>query len=201
VRPNGSNPASGGFVRLEAAINTYTGSITGAAGGSFISFPTEPIPGLSPTLRITSINGTSAPTAPLASMVSPDITFPSAIEAPVTLEVAASNVPLGTTVNIKVVPATGQPTTATTSGLSGTVATSTAQATVTLPPGAGVVTASATFNVGGGGGGGGMAFGPLPLIDGQRPEKVEVVAMADGTSRTYLLAASGARFEIGRGTN
>jgi hypothetical protein len=89
---------------------------------------------------------------------------------------------------------------ATTNGLDGTVASSSAQATVTLPPGAGIITASATFNVagGGGGGGGGMAFNSLPLIDGARPTQVEVVAGADGVSRTYLVAQSGARFEIGQ---
>ena len=91
----------------------------------------------------------------------------------------------------------GSPTTATTSGLSGSLATSTAQATVTLPPGAGIVTATATFNVGSSQG---AALSPAtsPLIDGERPQQVEVVAMADGTSRTYLLSRSGARFELGR---
>jgi hypothetical protein len=94
-------------------------------------------------------------------------------------------------------PCTGSPTTATTSGLSGSLATSTAQATVTLPPGAGIVTATATFNVGSSQG---AALSPAtsPLIDGERPQQVEVVAMADGTSRTYLLSRSGARFELGR---
>jgi hypothetical protein len=115
----------------------------------------------------------------------------------VTLAVAAANVPLGTPVNIRVVPATGQPTTATTSGLTGSVASSTAQATVTLPPGAGIVTASATFNIGTGGGGG-IADSTLPLIDGERPKLVEVVADGDGRSRTFLVASSGARFEIGQ---
>jgi hypothetical protein len=199
--PNNTNRAAGGYLRVEASANTFTGAIDGAAGGSFINFPTAPLPGSLPTLRITSINGSAAPASPGASMTAPDISFSQPIEAPVTLNVSASNVPLGTTVNIRVVPAVGEPTTATTTGLAGTVADSTASATVTLPPGAGVVTASAAFNVTSGGGGGGMALNALPLIDGQRPEKVEVIAMADGTSRTYLLAASGARFEIGRGTN
>jgi hypothetical protein len=192
TRSTGANPASGGFVRLESSFNTYNGSIVGSAGGSFISFPTAPLPTNQPQLRITAINGTSAPTSPTASLTAPDISFPTAIETPVTLDVAASNVPLGTTVNIRVAPAVGSPTTATTNGLSGTVASSTAQATVTLPPGAGVVTATATFNVGGS-----FASNALPLIDGERPQQVEVVALADGTSKTFLVARSGARFEVG----
>ena len=89
-------------------------------------------------------------------------------------------------------PATGQPTTATTGGLSGSIGSSTAQAIVTLPPGAGIVTATATFNVGGGGG---QARQTFPLIDGEPPQ-MEVVALANGTSRAFLVSKSGARFEV-----
>jgi hypothetical protein len=195
TRYNGAVQASGGFIRLESSINTYTGAIVGSAGGSFISFPTAPLPTNQPQLRITAINGTSAPTTPSASLTAPDIAFPAAIETPVTLDVAASNVPLGTTVNIRVAPAVGSPTTAVSSALTGTVASSTAQATVTLPPGAGVVTATATFNVSQSD----MAANAIPLIDGERPQRVEVVAQADGQSKTYLVARSGARFEVSQG--
>jgi hypothetical protein len=195
TRYNGTNPASGGFIRLESSFNTFNGTIVGAAGGSFINFPTAPLPANQPTLRITAINGASAPTAPTASLTVPDIAFADPIDTPVTLDVAATNVPLGTTVNVRVAPAVGSPTTATTSGLSGTVASSTAQATVTLPPGAGVVTATATFNVASGGSS--FASNLQPLIDGERPQQVEVVALADGTSKTFLVARSGARFEVG----
>lgn len=197
VRGNGSPAASGGFVRLESSFNTYTGSISGSAGGSFISFPTAPLPGNQPQLRITAINGTSTPTTPNASLTSPDVVFPTAIQTPVTLDVAASNVPMNTTVNIRVAPAVGAVTMATATLDQGSPAASTGQATVTLPPGAGVVTATATFNVGGGGGGQALNL-PAIVIDGERPQQVEVVAQADGTSRTYLIARSGARFEIGQ---
>jgi hypothetical protein len=193
ARPDGPR-ASGGFVRIEASINTYAGTIDSAAGGSFLSFPTAPIPANLPTLRITSVAGTAAPQNPKAGLLSPDITFANAISTPITVQVAASNVPLTTPVNIKVVPAVGSPVSTTTGGLSGTVASSSASALVTLPPGAGVVTASATFNVSGQQ----ALLNSLPLIDGERPTQVEVVAEADGRSRTYLIAKSGARFEVGR---
>jgi hypothetical protein len=199
TRGDNSSPAVGGRVRVETALNTFAGTISGASGGSFLSFPTAAVPSNQPLLRITSIGGQAAPASPAASLITPDITFPSAIDAPVTLAVAANNVPLGTTVNIRVVPATGQPTTATSSGLSGTVASSTASATVTLPPGAGVVTASASFSVAGGGSGGGggaAAFNMPTLIDGKPFERVEVTAQADGSSRAFLIAQNGVRFEL-----
>jgi hypothetical protein len=199
TRSDNTNPSFGGHVRIEAALNTYSGTITGASGGSFLSFPTASVPNNQPVLRIVSIAGTAMPANPVASIVTPDVTFASAIEAPVTLTVGASNVPLGTTVNIRVVPAVGQPTTAISNGLSGTLASSTANASVSLPPGAGIVTASATFTIGGSGGdgGGGAAFNALPLIDGKKPERIEVAALADGTSRAYLVSQSGVRFELG----
>ena len=193
TRPDGPR-ASGGFVRIEASINTYSGSIDSAAGGSFLSFPTAPVPANLPTLRITSVAGTAAPQNPKAGLLAPDITFANAISTPITVLVGASNVPLTTPVSVKVVPAVGSPTSATTGGLAGSVANSSASAIVTLPPGAGVITASATFNVGGQQ----ALLNSLPLIDGERPTQVEVVADAEGRSRTYLIAKSGARFEIGQ---
>lgn len=190
--------AGGGFLRMEATSNTYTGGVNGPpAGGSFVSFPTAPIPSNLPVLRITSVAGTATPVSPQAALATPDVTFETPIESPVTLQVAANNVPVGTTVNIKVVPAVGSPTTATTTPLAGTNASSTADATVTLPPGAGVITASASFNVSSGQTAG-LLPAALPLIDGERAELVEVVAGVDGSSRTYLVAKSGARFELGR---
>jgi hypothetical protein len=202
LRGTGNQPAAGGHVRIETNLNTYTGNITGAGAGSFLAFPTAAVPANQPVLRITSVGGIAAPANPAASLSTPDITFPSDVVAPVTLTVAANNVPTGTPVNIRVVPASGQPTTATTSGLTGSFGSSTATASVTLPPGAGVVTASASFSIAGGGEGpgGGAAFNSLPLLDGKPPERVEVVALADGSSRAYLVAASGARFEWGNAT-
>ena len=200
-RGDGTARAPGGFVRIETGLNSFTGPIDSPSGGSFIGFPTAPVPATQPLLRITSLGGSPAPAAATATLVNPDVTFANPVVAPVTLQIAANNVPLGTTINIKVVPANGEPTTAVSSGLTGTLEASTAQATVTLPPGAGIISASATFNIssGGGGGGGNLALNALPLIDGERPQQMEVVAMADGRSRTYLIAKSGARFEVGNG--
>jgi len=196
-RADNGNRGAGGFVRIETGSNTFAGTIDGASGGSFIGFPTAPIPVTQPLLRITSVAGSAAPASPSATLTAPDITFANPISSPVTVQIAASNVPLGTAVTIKVVPATGAPTTATSAGLAGSVASSTASATVTLPPGAGVITATATFNAADLSAA--LFPGGLPMINGQPPQHVEVTAISDGTSRTYLVAAGGARFELGRG--
>ena len=196
VRGNGTQTAAGGYVRFEASSNTYSGLITGAVGGSFVSFPTAPLPLNQPQLHISSIEGNAAPAAPSGSLSNPDITFATALTAPVTLTVNANNVPLGTVVNIRVAPALGEPTTATSAPLGGSFASSTATALVTLPPGAGLISATATFNVGGGGGGGGGAALGV-RFDGELAQRMEVQTQPDGTSKTFLIARSGARFEIG----
>jgi hypothetical protein len=194
VRADGQARASGGFVRIETSSNTYAGAIDSAAGGSFISFPTAPVPGNQPVLQITSLGGTNAPANPSSALNSPDITFSQPVSQAV-VAVAGTNVPDGTQVTIKVVPATGSPVT-TSATLNGTFGATTGQATVTLPPGAGMITATATFNVSQITS---LLPSSLPLLDGEKPQRVEVVAMADGTSRTYLLSRTGARFEIARG--
>ena len=196
--PRGGNvapTAPGGYVRFESAFLTYSGQITGAVGGSFVSVPTAPLPANQPQLRISSIGGEAAPLEPKASISSPDITFQNPVGT-VPLAVSAKYVPSGTTVNIRVTPAIGSPTTATTTPLVGTIDSLTAQADVVLPPGAGVVTATATFNLSAQQqqqqGLNGIRF------DGELAQRMEVVTQPDGTSKTFVIARSGARFEIGR---
>ena len=97
--------------------------------------------------------------------------------------------PVGTTVTIRVTPAIGSPTTAVTGPLSGPVDNLTAQANVILPPGAGVVTATAAFAV--------LQALNGVRFDGELAQRMEVITQPDGTSKTFVIARSGARFEIG----
>lgn len=190
--------AAGGVVRIEAASNTYSGSTTGASSGTFVQFPTAPIPTNQPSLRITAVGLETAPSVPSGSVATPDVTFSEAVLDPINVQLAASNVPLGTSINLRIVPAIGSATTATSSALVGSVGNSTANATITLPPGAGVITATATFSLGGGGGGAENRLLPnLPLLDGEPPAFAEVMATGDGLSKTFLVSRTGARFELG----
>ena len=159
-------------------------------GGSFVSFPTAPLPANQPQLRISSIGGEAAPAAPKASLSSPDVTFQTAVG---TVPLVVSELrPVGTTVNIRVSPAIGSATTATTTPLSGPVDNLTAQAE------------SSCLRAPGRHGHGdvqpqrqqqqvlnGMRF------DGELAQRMEVVTQPDGTSKAFVIARSGARFEIG----
>jgi len=178
-------------VRLEASTITYTGTMSGSAA-SFSQFPARPIPTALPALRVTSVNGVQAPANPSGSLASPDITFPAAVTGAVTVNIAGANIPTPTQVTIRVVPTAGVgPATTTTATLAGSISASTATASVTLPPGLGSMTITATFDIT-------PLFTQLnlPNLDGAPPVRAEVVATADGTSQLYLIGARGSRVEI-----
>jgi hypothetical protein len=197
VLTGGSNAfattASGGKLRIEANTNGYTGTISGASGGSFTQFPSAAIPSDLPVLRITAIGGVAVPPQPTGNLATPDVNFATPPTNPVSVALAASRIPLGTTISVRVTPVIGTAATSTSGALVGTLADSTATASVTIPPGPGAISATATFTL------------PpqsaqllgIPNLDGTKPQQVEVVAGADGVSRVYLVADNGARFELG----
>ncbi len=97
-------------------------------------------------VSIVSVDGGAAPPAPQGSFdVPPDITLSPAVTNPVTVTLQASNVPVDTVIAVTVTPEGGSPTTVNSTPLSGTLASSTATASVTVPPGNSIVSAAATF--------------------------------------------------------
>jgi hypothetical protein len=190
-------PAAGGKIRIEALTNTYTGTITGASSGSVVSFTSPAIPSNLPTLQITSVGGIDAPANPTGDIGTPDIVFPAPPTNPVTIDIAASNIPLGTTVDLRITPAIGMATTVTSTGLAGTFGDSTATASATIPPGFGAITAIASVMI--------NASSPtfaglaLPKIDGAAPERVDVVSTGSGTTRLFLVGREGTRIELEQG--
>jgi uncharacterized metal-binding protein len=101
-----------------------------------------------PTLRITAVAGVAAPAAPTASFASPDIALPGSTTNPVTVTLAASNIPLGTTITVTVKGLNDAVSSAASSALSGTLASSVASASVTIPTNEpSIISATATFTV------------------------------------------------------
>jgi hypothetical protein len=103
-----------------------------------------------------------------------------------TVALAASNVPLGTTVNVTVSPVTGGNNSALSSPLAGTLAASTASASVTIPTDrASVISASATFTLAALPG-----AGPL-YASGEEIERVRVAAVLGGRATVTYITKSG----------
>jgi hypothetical protein len=178
-----------GIVRIEGNAVGYTGNID-TVRGTVITAPQPAIVNDFPSLRMTSIGGLAVGPNPTGSASTPDVTFQTAPAGPVTVELAASNIPVGTVVNLRANPVIGTPTTATSSALAGTVQSATANASLTIPPGAGVITAVTSFPVTT------AMLETLPAVPGLTPTRIEVLADATGTSRVFMVGVDGMRAEL-----
>lgn len=168
--PNDSGNGSGGAIRLVAdgisgggALRAGTptkGRIRVEANAVELADPGDPLfvqdlpsfifpPSGAPRLRATVLNGKAIPADPQAVIGSPynvDVAITSCDA--VTLEIEAENVPLGTTVTVRVVRASGPRDTFTSTPLTGTFESSSATAQVTFAPGYSVVQLGAQFDLG-----------------------------------------------------
>jgi len=131
-----------GRARLEADVFNFTGSVT-----PNIVATSAPLPVFAanlPSIRITAVGGSAVPANPIGEN---DVILPSSITNPVTVEFAATDVPLGSTVELSVAPTSGASTTVVSAGLTGTVANSTDSVQATLPQGSSILLASVSFAV------------------------------------------------------
>jgi hypothetical protein len=160
---NSSNPFTARFSSCsmggsDGRIRVEGFQLTGIFSGSSNGIPpaTRGVPGQVPVLpsanfpsvKITAVGGSTVPPNPQATFLSvPDTSLdPNATPNPVTVNLQATNVMLGTVLAVSVV-TEGFPTATTVNStpLAGTLSLSTATANVTLPPGVSVITARATF--------------------------------------------------------
>lgn len=129
-----NNPGANGIVRFEFFQNSFTGT---TAGNVYTATPFNlfvPATTDQPSIVVTSIGGVAVPPNPTGSFTVPDVILNSG--SPLTVNISASNIPLGTipTVYFSTENFPDQTITAN-AGLAGTLASSTTTATVTLNPG------------------------------------------------------------------
>jgi hypothetical protein len=86
-----------------------------------------------PTVTITSVAGLAPPATPTGSYTVADITLPGGTSNPVSVTVTATNTPVGTVFQLRVLPPAGAASTVNSTASTGTFASSTATANVTLP--------------------------------------------------------------------
>lgn len=173
----------GGRIRLEANAFSFTGTATPTV--------TVATPGLvnfspAPALSITAIAGVSVPSSPTASFSSPDITLPSSITSPVTINLSASNIPVGTVISVTRTGRNSTKVVYNSTPLSGTDASSTATASVGLSTyEINVIRAETTFAVQ-------TASNDFPTFaEGEKVEKVRVASALGGPSEVFLITESG----------
>lgn len=172
-----------GRIRLEADTITRTAATdpvftTDAPGSIFVAgFP---------SLVIGSVAGVAAPSNPTGNA---DITLPATTTNPVTVVFKTTNVPVGNTVTLTLVPAYGEATTVVSPALTGTTASATASVSVNLPVGPSTLQARTTYTIV-------AAVGDLmrTYAGNERVERVELIAGMDGKSRTDLITVTGKRY-------
>jgi hypothetical protein len=146
-----------------------------------------------PQLKIASVAGINAPANPKGSFYQqPDIVVPTSTANPVTVNLEANNLPVGTVLQVTLTKESGERTSVNSTPLAGTQATSTATASVTLPTtGVAVIGATVTLNVL-------IAYGRPMFIEGERVDKVEIAAVFGGESQVTYITASGRRLKLPR---
>lgn len=190
-----SFPGGSGKIRIEAFVNSFTGSLNPPLGGnasvSIVPGPVSPAsnPALLavPTLRIASVGGVATPAEPAASYSAGDISLPQGTVNPVAVVVAATNMPTSAAVRIRLIPQSGNASQTGNLTPTGTFQSSTATGGITFPVGTvSLVQAWANMTLTG------QVASLFPLIDG---EPVESVAMAspldDGKPVLNLVTKSG----------
>jgi len=180
-----------GIIRLES--NTISGWDPSYSDPNYTwSLPGHAMVPNNPTLVISSVTPTSGVPSPVPANPTgnADITFPQGTTT-VTVNLAATNIPIGTTIKVYVVPASGATrSVANSSALAGASdAATTATATITLSPGNNVLLASATYSVTE------LIALNLPTFDdGVRVAKIRVDSTMGGESKITYITASGKEY-------
>lgn len=172
---------SAGRIRLEMLNTTRT---SGTSPPMTFGAPYAVTPANMPTLTIKSIGGLDVPPVPSGGYRTPDVTLPLNTQNPVSVVVAAANIPAGTTVTVKSIPEVG--TENTSSGtLSGTDTSSTASINLNISTAyPSVIMASVMFQLTASNG------GPI-YADGERVDKIRVAANLGGGSAITYITESG----------
>lgn len=182
---SGGGGSGAGRIRIEANTTGWTGWTDPA-----YTFGTPPgkvfVPN-NPTLSMTHVAGNPVPANPTGSA---DITLPQGTAMPVTVNIAATNIPRGTTVTVYVVPSAGNDRTSLLStALDGASdAATTATAEVTLKDGNNTLLATATYTVTE------LASLYLPTFEGERVAKIRVESTLQGGSRVMYITAAGKEY-------
>lgn len=184
------NGGPGSFGRVQLEAESVLGSISSVPAGVLrLTGPSDIFPADLPVIRIATVDGIPVPSTPNGV---DDVVLPATIVNPVTVEFTASNVPLGTQIQLTMTPQVGTTVSTLSDALTGTVQDSTASATIDLPQGPSVLSAAVSFTIT-------AANGDLldrfsKLAAGEAVERVEVVTVLGGGSDTRFITKSGKVF-------
>jgi hypothetical protein len=138
---NQSNGGSG-RVRFDTFQNNFGGQINGVFTQGFQPI-IIPVAGQGVQLSIASVAGAAVSATPNGQLVSPDAIISGQQANPIPVVVNCANLPLNTPVTVTVKPASGASVSAVGYNTTGTLASSTATVSLTMPRGGGIIYATA----------------------------------------------------------
>ena len=185
-----SNAGGQGRIRVETYDNAWTGTFTGATTFDYPGVLVLPA-NLLPTLAITTVASLAVTDPPTGDVTTPDVTIPATQANPIVVEVALTNVTVGTILTLDVKPqfGAGFETLATNAG---TLAVSTASFSVDLPSGDGLMEARAVVDISGVKS---LAMSGL-APNGERFKTISMSSTLGGPQTVVFVTESGARFTL-----
>lgn len=175
-----------GRIRVEADNITYTGTSTPAY---VVDTPSSIFVSSVPSLRIASVAGSNVPANPTGNA---DVTLPASLANPITVNFETTNIPPGSTVELRVVPAYGAVVKALSPAITGSNASGNTSVSISLPQGPSTLQAITSYTVT-------VAMGESlsRFAQNERVEKVEIIAGVGSVESTArLITVTGKSFEV-----
>lgn len=178
-----------GIIRIEA-FNLGNLTVRCSTAATTLGQPNPVALSNGPTLRIASVGGVTAPANPLGLInAPPDVVVPTSVPNPVQVVVNGTNLPSGTTIQVRLTPEIGDSTTVA-GTLTGSTASSTSTVSLALPTGGiSVIRATVTLDVL-------VALGRPIFVDGEKVSTVEVASTFGGASEVVYVTSSGRRVTV-----
>lgn len=179
-----------GRIRIEGDAINFSGSTTptyvrGDVGPVFIAN--------APSLRIASVAGQAVPATP--SGVN-DVTLPATTTDPVTVAFQTVNIPVGNTVQLRVVPAYGSTTEVISPAITGSAENGSAEVSVTLPQGPSTLQATTTYTVVVASEDPALLHKLSRLAHNERVRKVQVTVALQGGAQARLITDAGHAYDM-----
>ena len=126
-----TTPGTNGAIRIEAFTNYFVGGFSGTPASFAWQVSTFVV--VTPRVSVVGVNGTPVTEPPTGNLSTPDVEIDTA--GPVTLNIQASGIPLGTLITLHIYSDNNTDQTVQTTPLVGSVEASTATVNVTFPSG------------------------------------------------------------------
>jgi hypothetical protein len=141
----GYGNAGNGRVRLDGFDIQFSGNIDGVSSRGYQPI-IIPVPAQGAQLNVMSVGGAPVSASPTGQIATPDAILSAQQNNPIPIVVSCANIPLNTQIIVRVTPANGAVVSGTGFNSTGTLSSSTATISLTMPRGGGIIYATAAIS-------------------------------------------------------